>query len=59
MFLFRFDLSELELEFLFQIVASMAPSIYGHNDIKRALALSLFGGVAKDPGESGSEYASF
>ena len=26
----------------------MAPSIYGHTDIKTAVALSLFGGVAKD-----------
>eukprot|EP00794_Sanderia_malayensis_P005983 gene5983-6679_t len=33
-----------------RIIAGMAPSIYGHNDIKRALALTLFGGVAKDPG---------
>ncbi|KAK1688725.1 MCM2/3/5 family protein [Colletotrichum godetiae] len=30
-----------------KIVNSMAPSIYGHNDIKTAVALSLFGGVAK------------
>ncbi|CAK7268744.1 MCM DNA helicase complex subunit [Sporothrix epigloea] len=30
-----------------KIVQSMAPSIYGHNDIKTAIALSLFGGVAK------------
>lgn len=30
-----------------RIVSSMAPSIYGHNDIKTAVALSLFGGVAK------------
>lgn len=31
-----------------QIVALMAPSIYGHRDIKTAVACSLFGGVAKD-----------
>ncbi|PHH91431.1 hypothetical protein CDD83_525 [Cordyceps sp. RAO-2017] len=30
-----------------RIVGSMAPSIYGHTDIKTAVALSLFGGVAK------------
>ena len=29
----------------------MAPSVYGHEDIKRALALALFGGEPKDPGE--------
>lgn len=31
-----------------RIVKSIAPSIYGHDDIKTALALSLFGGVSKD-----------
>ncbi|PHH77254.1 hypothetical protein CDD80_784 [Ophiocordyceps camponoti-rufipedis] len=30
-----------------RLVRSMAPSIYGHTDIKTAVALSLFGGVAK------------
>lgn len=30
-----------------KIIHSMAPSIYGHADIKTAVALSLFGGVAK------------
>ncbi|RCI12812.1 hypothetical protein L249_0544 [Ophiocordyceps polyrhachis-furcata BCC 54312] len=30
-----------------RLVHSMAPSIYGHQDIKTAVALSLFGGVAK------------
>ncbi|KXX81916.1 DNA replication licensing factor mcm2 [Madurella mycetomatis] len=30
-----------------KIINSVAPSIYGHTDIKTAVALSLFGGVAK------------
>lgn len=34
-----------------RLFASMAPSIYGHSDIKRALALALFGGQAKEVGE--------
>ncbi|KAJ2379453.1 MCM DNA helicase complex subunit, partial [Coemansia sp. RSA 2607] len=33
-----------------RIVQSIAPSIYGHEHIKTALALALFGGVAKDIG---------
>lgn len=33
-----------------RIMASIAPSIYGHEDVKRALALALFGGEPKDPG---------
>lgn len=33
-----------------RIVKSIAPSIYGHEDIKLAVALSLFGGVPKDVG---------
>ena len=33
---------------LTQIIDSIAPSIYGHEDIKTAIALSLFGGVPKD-----------
>ncbi len=33
-----------------RIVASIGPSIYGHEFIKRGLALSLFGGVSKNPG---------
>lgn len=38
--------------FLFlQIFASIGPSIYGHEDIKRGLALALFGGESKNPGE--------
>jgi DNA replication licensing factor MCM2 len=31
-----------------RIIKSIAPSIYGHEDIKTAIALSLFGGVTKD-----------
>ncbi|KTW26243.1 MCM DNA helicase complex subunit MCM2 [Pneumocystis jirovecii RU7] len=31
-----------------RIIASIAPSIYGHHDIKQAIACSLFGGVPKD-----------
>ena len=38
------------VHFFLQIFASVAPSIYGHEDIKRAIALSLFGGEPKDPG---------
>ncbi|PMB72722.1 DNA replication licensing factor mcm2 [Beauveria bassiana] len=30
-----------------KIINSVAPSIYGHTDVKTAVALSLFGGVAK------------
>ncbi|KAF2807577.1 MCM-domain-containing protein [Mytilinidion resinicola] len=31
-----------------KIINSIAPSIYGHTDIKTAIALSLFGGVSKE-----------
>lgn len=31
-----------------RIIKSIAPSIYGHDDIKTAIALSLFGGVPKN-----------
>ncbi|KZS89020.1 MCM-domain-containing protein [Sistotremastrum niveocremeum HHB9708] len=31
-----------------RIIKSIAPSIYGHENIKTAIALSLFGGVSKD-----------
>ena len=30
------------------IINSIAPSIYGHTDVKTAIALSMFGGKAKD-----------
>jgi len=31
-----------------KIIASIAPSIFGHNNIKTSIALSMFGGQAKD-----------
>jgi DNA replicative helicase MCM subunit Mcm2 (Cdc46/Mcm family) len=31
-----------------RIFASIAPSIYGHWFVKKALALSMFGGMPKD-----------
>jgi DNA replication licensing factor MCM2 len=34
-----------------RIVKSIAPSVYGHDFVKRSLALSLFGGEAKNPGD--------
>lgn len=34
-----------------RILASIAPSIYGHEDIKRAIAMALFGGEPKNPGQ--------
>lgn len=34
-----------------QIIHSIAPSIYGHEDVKTAIALALFGGERKDIGE--------
>lgn len=32
-----------------RIIASVCPSVYGHEKVKRAIALSLFGGCAKNP----------
>ncbi|KAF0991085.1 hypothetical protein HZS_2859, partial [Henneguya salminicola] len=34
-----------------KIIKSIAPSIHGHENVKRAVALALFGGVSKDPGQ--------
>ncbi|CAN8025282.1 unnamed protein product, partial [Ixodes persulcatus] len=34
-----------------RIIASIGPSIFGHENIKRAIALSLFGGEQKNPGQ--------
>ncbi|BDD61019.1 MCM DNA helicase complex subunit [Monascus purpureus] len=35
-------------EIVDKIIRSIAPSIYGHEDVKTAVALSLFGGVSKE-----------
>lgn len=35
-----------------RIISSIAPSIYGHDYIKRAIALALFGGQPKNPCKS-------
>lgn len=32
-----------------RIIASICPSVYGHENVKRAIALSLFGGCSKNP----------
>lgn len=37
-----------------RIVRSIAPSIYGYKHIKQAVALSLFGGCAKQGGTGGT-----
>lgn len=37
-----------------RIIKSVAPSIYGHKHIKTAMALSLFGGCAKQGGAQGT-----
>ena len=37
-----------------RIIRAMAPSIYGHDHVKTALALSLFGGCAKEGGTGGA-----
>lgn len=47
------DLSK-QRDVIDRIITSMAPSIYGHRDIKTALACSLFGGVSKNIGNKHS-----
>lgn len=44
----RFALLAATPEFSTKFYNSIAPSIYGHSKVKRAIALALFGGVAKE-----------
>ncbi len=44
----EFRLMSKDKNIISKIIDSMAPSIYGHRDIKTAIACSLFGGVPKD-----------
>lgn len=34
-----------------RIIASIAPSVYGYDYIEKSLALAIFGGAAKTPGQ--------
>lgn len=38
----------LAISLALQIIKSIAPSIYGHEDIKTAIALAMFGGQDKN-----------
>ena len=40
-----------------KFVSSIAPTVHGHVDIKRAVALMLFGGVHKKPGRKSTSEA--
>lgn len=44
----QFRKLSLERNIIDKIINSIAPSIYGHRNIKTAIAASLFGGVSKD-----------
>eukprot|EP01147_Barroeca_monosierra_P002807 gene2807-5650_t len=54
------DLSDEDIKFIrklaeddnigAKLIKSIAPSIYGHEDIKTAIALAMFGGEPKNPG---------
>jgi DNA replication licensing factor MCM6 len=37
--------------FMDKLVSSIAPAVFGHKDIKKAILLMLFGGVHKQTGE--------
>ncbi|KAG9528435.1 MCM-domain-containing protein, partial [Aureobasidium melanogenum] len=44
----QIDAMSKDPQIINKIINSIAPSIYGHTDIKTAVALSLFGGVSKE-----------
>ena len=43
------DVCSIEADFYEKLAASIAPEIYGHEDIKKALLLLLVGGVDRNP----------
>lgn len=47
--LLNFGISCIEPDFYDKLASSLAPEIYGHEDIKKVLLLLLVGGVDRSP----------